>query len=107
MEFLKNIYSHFLIATGRIYIANNVVYSDGFSGVHTNYARKVDIFYNTAIDNSCTGHGKNCGITVPDISDMNVMNNMAVAENNFGCDACGTDEDNQAGTQIVNSSSLL
>lgn len=62
--------------TGRILIANNVVYNNGFSGVHTNFASSVDIYHNTAIDNTRSGGG-NSGITVSDSTGCNVMNNIA------------------------------
>jgi hypothetical protein len=47
-------------------IANNVVYSNGFSGVYTNFAKKVNIYHNMVIENTFIGKGKNCGITVSD-----------------------------------------
>lgn len=92
--------------SGRILIANNVVFSNGFSGIHTNYATKTDIYFNTAIENSFSGQGVNVGISVSDSSQCNVMNNIAYSTNTFGGYVYNTDSANLAGDEIVFSSNL-
>jgi parallel beta-helix repeat protein len=92
--------------TGRILIANNVVYSNGFSGVHTNFATKVDIYHNTAVENSFTGDGVNVGISVSDSSKVNVMNNVALSTNTFGGFVYNTDADDLVASEIVFASNV-
>ncbi len=87
--------------TGRILIANNVVYNNGFSGIHTNYATKVDIYFNTAVENTATGTGTNAGISVSDSKKCNVFNNIAYSINTFGGEVYSTDSTNLVGNEIV------
>ena len=98
--------SNFDNGTGRILIANNVVYYNGFSGVHTNFATKTDIYHNTAIENTFSGRGVNCGISVSDSARCNVMNNIAYSANTHGCSVYGTDINNLANKEIVFSNNL-
>mmetsp|Transcript_8809 Transcript_8809/g.12523 ORF Transcript_8809/g.12523 Transcript_8809/m.12523 type:complete len:329 (+) Transcript_8809:893-1879(+) len=99
--------SSFNSGTGRILIANNVVYANGFSGVHLNFAKKVDIYHNTAVDNSTSGRGSRCGITVTGSFDVNVINNIGIAMNGFGCAAYGTDKKTKLIKHKINFSSNL
>lgn len=92
--------------SGRILIANNVVYGNGFSGVHTNYATKVDILHNTAVENTRTGKGVNTGISVSDSSNVNVINNVAYSTNDFGGNVYSTDMDDLAASQIIFASNI-
>lgn len=98
--------SNFNSSTGRILVANNVVYKNGFSGVHLNFAKNVDIYHNTAVNNDFTGSGNKCGISVTGSSKVNVMNNIAVAINDFACPSYATDDVNLDGKEIVFSSNL-
>lgn len=93
--------STFDTGTGRILIANNVVYANGFSGIHTNYATKVDIYFNTAIENTASGTGTNVGISVSDSLKCNVINNIAYSTNTFGGKVYSTDSTDLAGNEIV------
>lgn len=99
--------STFDSGTGRILIANNVAYANGFSGVHTNYATKVDIYHNTVIENSATGRGVNVGISVSDSSKVNVKNNVGYSQNNFGGFTYNTDSADLTTDQIVFASNLV
>ena len=111
--------------SGRILIANNVAYSNGFSGVHTSYSTKVDIYFNTVIENSFSGSilnegdddyyydddwgaggGKIVGISVSDSTKCNVINNIAYSNNTFGGKVYSTDSSDLAGDEIVFSSNL-
>lgn len=87
--------------SGRILIANNLVYGNGFSGVHTNYATKVDIYHNTAVENTATGKGVNVGISVSDSSDVNVINNVAYSTNDFSGNVYSTDIDDLVSNNII------
>jgi hypothetical protein len=76
---------------GRILIANNVAFGNGFSGIHTNFAERVDIFFNTVVNNIRTGTGTNTGISVSDSEKCRVVNNIAYSVNSFGGMALSTD----------------
>eukprot|EP00804_Cyclotella_cryptica_P018920 CCRYP_006459-RB/>CCRYP_006459-RB protein AED:0.02 eAED:0.02 QI:95/1/1/1/0.5/0.4/5/800/596 len=92
--------------TGRILIANNVVFSNGFSGVHTNYATKVDIYFNTAVENTRSGTGSNTGISVSDSSKCNVINNIVYSTNTFGGEVYSTDINDLVSNEVVFASNL-
>jgi hypothetical protein len=85
---------------GHILIANNVAYGNGFSGIHTNIAERVDIFFNTVVNNTRTGKGTNTGISVSDTKKCRVVNNIAYALNSFGGYALSTDSTNLAAHEI-------
>jgi len=61
---------------GRILIANNIAYGNGFSGIHVNKGERVDILFNTVVDNDATEHGRNHGITSAESSDIRIENNV-------------------------------
>jgi hypothetical protein len=98
--------SNFDNGSGRILIANNLVYGNGFSGVHTNFATKVDIYHNTAVENTASGKGVNVGISVSDSSDVNVINNVAYSTNDFNGNVYSTDIDNPVDENIIFASNV-
>mmetsp|Transcript_21425 Transcript_21425/g.52007 ORF Transcript_21425/g.52007 Transcript_21425/m.52007 type:complete len:496 (+) Transcript_21425:96-1583(+) len=61
---------------GRILIANNIAYGNGFSGIHVNKGERVDVLFNTVVDNDATEHGRNHGITSAESSDIRIENNV-------------------------------
>ena len=70
---------------GRILVANNVAYNNGFSGVHSNDGMNIDFIGNTAYNNSAAGrNAKNIGISFSDCSDCKLVNNIAVIDTNRG-----------------------
>lgn len=69
---------------GRIVIRNNVVYGNGFAGVHVNYGVRVDVFHNTLYANTRSGKGNNVGISFSPCIDCVAANNIVVASNNWG-----------------------
>jgi parallel beta-helix repeat protein len=69
---------------GRVRIENNICYRNGFSGINTNEAERVDVLYNTCYNNTMSGRGVNVGISINDTYDARVYNNIVDATNNFG-----------------------
>lgn len=74
---------------GRILIANNICYMNGFSGIHSNDGNRIDIINNTCYFNSYTHsitentpslNGGNIGISAQDGSDIRIYNNIAVID---------------------------
>lgn len=70
--------------THRTLIANNIAFSNGFSGVHLNVADNVDIVGNTVVNNHRTGRGNNVGVSISDGSRNKIINNLVVSTNSFG-----------------------
>lgn len=71
---------------GRILVANNVAWGNGFSGLHVNQADRIDVVNNTVYNNTRSGRGVNTGISVEG-DDIRVLNNVAVSINGFGGNA--------------------
>lgn len=77
---------------GRILIANNVAYWNGFSGVHSNVGTRIEMINNTCYMNSYTNtvtyetdkRGNNIGISTSDGSDIKIINNIAVIDTDWG-----------------------
>lgn len=74
---------------GRILIANNICYMNGFSGIHSNDGYRMDIYNNTCYFNSYTNsitentpsiNGGNIGISVQDGGDFRIINNISVID---------------------------
>jgi hypothetical protein len=65
---------------GRVLIANNITYRNGFSGVHSNNGARMDFIHNTAYHNSFSGRGNNIGISLQRSRDIRIMNNISVTE---------------------------
>ena len=62
---------------GRILVANNIAYNNGFSGIHNNQGDRIDIFNNTCYMNSHSAvTGRNIGISSSDGTDIKIMNNI-------------------------------
>jgi parallel beta-helix repeat protein len=69
---------------GRVLIENNICYGNGFSGINTNEAERVDVINNTCYQNIASGRGGNTGISINDTYDANVINNISYSINTFG-----------------------
>jgi hypothetical protein len=69
---------------GRVRIENNICYRNGFSGINTNEAQRVDVLFNTCFNNTASGRGVNVGISINDTYNARVYNNIIQATNNFG-----------------------
>eukprot|EP00928_Gymnodinium_smaydae_P091671 TRINITY_DN7539_c0_g1_i8.p1 TRINITY_DN7539_c0_g1~~TRINITY_DN7539_c0_g1_i8.p1 ORF type:complete len:524 (+),score=55.03 TRINITY_DN7539_c0_g1_i8:186-1757(+) len=76
---------------GRMLIANNVAHGNGFSGIHLNQADRVDILFNTVVDNHRTGSGFQTGISVQSSADVRVEGNLVSDINDFGGFALSAD----------------
>ncbi|APY08230.1 hypothetical protein BWZ20_07910 [Winogradskyella sp. J14-2] len=91
---------------GRILVANNLCYWNGFSGVHTNDGHRIDFINNTCYMNSYTNtitypetnptieqRGNNIGISAQSSNDIKMINNISVIDtdwNAFALSAGGT-----------------
>lgn len=76
---------------GRILIANNLCYWNGFSGVHSNDGDRMDFINNTCFMNSYTGtitdtskKANNIGMSSSDGIGMRMINNIVIIDNNVG-----------------------
>ncbi|WP_157686646.1 T9SS type A sorting domain-containing protein [Nonlabens sp. Hel1_33_55] len=74
---------------GRILIANNLCYFNGFSGVHSNAGTRIDMINNTCYFNSYTksiylnepsDNGGNIGISIQGGSDFKIINNISIID---------------------------
>lgn len=74
---------------GRILVANNICYLNGFSGVHSNDGNRIDFINNTCYFNSYTksiteavssDNGGNIGISAQDGSDIRILNNISIID---------------------------
>lgn len=95
--------------TGRILVANNLCYWNGYSGVHSNEGRHIDFIGNTCYMNSRTRTyegstaGGNIGISTADGDDVRIFNNISVIDSDldrFGISAANT-------TQLVVADNLI
>lgn len=74
---------------GRILVANNLTYWNGFSGVHSNTGIRIDFINNTAYLNSYTGtiggsmNGRNIGISAQTGDDVRIVNNISVVDGSW------------------------
>jgi hypothetical protein len=86
---------------GRILIANNICYYNGFSGIHSNDGYRIDIINNTCYFNSYTKsitewtgtpdpNGGNIGISIQDGEGHKIINNISVIDNNLSSSAIAT-----------------
>ncbi len=76
---------------GRILIANNLAYWNGFSGIHSNSGERIDIINNTCYFNSYThttngtsGGGSNIGISASKSDNIKIYNNVSVIDSDLG-----------------------
>ena len=74
---------------GRILVANNMSYFNGFSGIHSNDGNRIDFINNTAYFNSYTksitlnttsNNGGNIGISAQGGSDIKILNNISIID---------------------------
>jgi hypothetical protein len=86
---------------GRILIANNICYYNGFSGIHSNDGYRIDIINNSCYFNSYTKsvtewtgtpnpNGGNIGISLSDGTGHKIINNIVVIDNNMTRSAIAT-----------------
>jgi hypothetical protein len=86
---------------GRILIANNICYYNGFSGIHSNDGYRIDVINNTCYFNSYTKsitewtgtpdpNGGNVGISIQDGAGHKIINNISVIDNNMTRSALAT-----------------
>lgn len=78
---------------GRILVANNIAYFNGFSGIHSNDGNRIDIVNNTAYFNSYTKsitenlssspNGGNIGISAVGGRDIKLINNIVIIDKNL------------------------
>ncbi len=78
--------------SGRILVANNLCYWNGFSGVHTNDGNRIDFINNTCYMNSYTNtvtyageeqKGNNIGISAQGSDDIKMINNISVIDTDW------------------------
>ncbi|MAZ28665.1 MAG: hypothetical protein CL868_16510 [Cytophagaceae bacterium] len=78
---------------GRFLVANNIVYLNGFSGVHSNDGDRMDFVNNTCYLNSYTNtvtykngeqRGNNIGMSSQRGDDIRFVNNIVVIDESFG-----------------------
>ncbi|QOD61736.1 T9SS type A sorting domain-containing protein [Polaribacter haliotis] len=106
---------------GRILVANNIAYYNGFSGIHSNDGDRVDFISNTAYFNSYTksvtedtgttpptsNNGGNIGISMSDGQDCKIINNISVIDSRLKKSAISVKQNTRAtstvtATQIAN-----
>lgn len=86
---------------GRILVANNICYYNGFSGIHSNDGYRIDIINNTCYFNSYTKsitewtgvpdpNGGNVGISLQDGTGHKIVNNISIIDNNMTRSAIST-----------------
>lgn len=98
----RNNTSTWINGSGRILVANNLCYWNGFSGVHSNDGYRIDFINNTCYLNSYTNtvtyagveqNGKNIGVSAQSSNDIKMINNISVIDtdwNGFALSAGGT-----------------
>ncbi len=74
---------------GRILVANNLCYFNGFSGIHSNDGNRIDFINNTSYFNSYTksitlgitaSNGGNIGISAQGGGDIRILNNISIID---------------------------
>ena len=88
----RNNTSAWINGSGRILVANNICYWNGFSGVHTNDGYRIDFINNTCYLNSYTNtvtyagqpqKGNNIGISAQSSNDVKIVNNISVIDTDW------------------------
>jgi hypothetical protein len=96
---------------GRILIANNICYYNGFSGIHSNDGFRIDIINNSCYFNSYTGsitiggtnpNGGNIGISLQGGTGHKIINNICVIDNNMTRSPLSTDITTVGGVIVRN-----
>jgi len=89
----RNNKSNWINGQGRILIANNICYWNGYSGVHSNDGYRIDMINNTCFMNSYTNsvtyanqtqQGKNIGISCQRSHHIRIINNISVIDGSWG-----------------------
>lgn len=89
----RNNTSTWINGTGRIIVANNLCYYNGFSGIHSNDGHRIDFINNTCYLNSYTNSityagtsqkGNNIGISAQSSNDIKMINNISVIDTDWG-----------------------
>jgi parallel beta-helix repeat protein len=89
----RNNTSTWINGTGRILVANNLCYYNGFSGIHSNDGHRIDFINNTCYLNSYTNSityagtsqkGNNIGISAQSSNDIKMINNISVIDTDWG-----------------------
>ena len=111
--------------TGRILVANNLAYYNGFSGIHSNDGERIDFVNNTAFLNSYTrsfwepceaglpngtsNNGGNIGISVQGGGDNGIYNNISIIDPDLNKSAIATNLNNTSGnpTNITVENNLI
>ncbi len=89
----RNNLNNWVNGQGRILVANNICYWNGYSGVHSNDGERIDFINNTCFMNSYTNTvtyandtqmGKNIGISCQRGNDIRMINNISVIDAGWG-----------------------
>ena len=99
--------------TGRMLVANNLAYYNGFSGIHSNDGERIDFINNTAFLNSYTrsfwepceaglangtsNNGGNIGISVQGGGNNRIFNNISIIDPDLNKSAISTNLSNTSG----------
>lgn len=111
----RNNTTNWINGTGRILVANNLCYWNGFSGVHSNDGYRIDFINNTCYMNSYTNtitypnefptegqQGNNIGISASNGGDIKMINNIAVIDTDWGGFPISITSDLTSSTAIQN-----
>ena len=89
----QNNLNNWINGQGRIMVANNICFWNGYSGVHSNDGERIDFINNTCFMNSYTNTvtyandvqiGKNIGISCQRGNDIRMINNISVIDAGWG-----------------------
>jgi len=109
----RNNVSSWINGQGKILVANNLCYWNGFSGVHSNDGYRIDMFNNTCFMNSYTNtvtyagqaqQGKNIGISCQRSHNIKIINNISVIDtdwNGFAISASNTSSNIQVSDNLI------
>ena len=95
---------------GKILVANNICYLNGFSGIHSNDGNRIDIINNTCYFNSytksiyapTTGNGGNIGISCQGGSSIKILNNISVIDSDLNQFAISSNITGAQGLVVAN-----
>ena len=95
---------------GRILVANNICYYNGFSGIHSNDGNRIDFINNTCYFNSytksiyapTTGNGGNIGISCQGGSDIKILNNISIIDSDLNKSAIASNITGANGLVVKN-----
>ncbi len=88
----RNNESDWINGQGRILVANNICYWNGYSGIHSNNGYRIDFINNTCLMNSYTNtityandaqFGQNIGISTQRGNDIRIINNISVVDTDW------------------------